>query len=104
MILFLASNNVFIRGAKGKFASEDMSLSVKSMASCSTALPEARFSIRGILWPVYSQNKTRFGVNGAHFQKIWDSSVVSVLFRRAHTSKIEFALFKGVKVGEGGLY
>ena len=45
--LFLANNRVLSRGESGKFEIIEMSLSVKSMASCCPAT--ARFSIVGIL-------------------------------------------------------
>ena len=46
---FLAHSRVCNLGLCGKFVRTEMSLSVKSMHSCSRAAP--RFSMAGILWP-----------------------------------------------------
>lgn len=86
-----AHSSVLSLGDSGKLESVVISLSVKSIASCGPATP--RFSIVGILWPVWGQCQS----SG---QLCSSQSVASALFS-GHTSEVEFALFEGVQVGEG---
>ena len=55
VIRFLAKSSVERRGESGKLPMAEMSLSVKSIASCGPATP--KFSIVGILCPACSQKR-----------------------------------------------
>lgn len=102
-----ASNSVRKRGKKGKFESEERSLSVKSIASCSYSaiskqlpnekerksrckktltLATARFSIAGILWPKFVSKRGKNDISMGFSRRI-DATKNSKAKKRVETEK-----------------